>query len=56
VLSPNQVPAQIEQIANLSVSAQESLSLLHRLKSPHPSLPHPRRIGQQPAVDNAAYH
>ena len=44
MLSPDQVPAKIEVICYSSMGGNESLGLLHRLKSPHPSLPHPGRL------------
>jgi hypothetical protein len=44
VLSPNQVPTQIEQVTDSSVCTQESLSLLYRFKLTHTSLPYPGRL------------
>ena len=39
MFSSNQVPTQIEEIRDRSMSIKEPLSLLGRLEPPHPSLP-----------------
>ena len=44
MLSPNQVPTEIEQIADSSMSTQKSLGLPHRFKLTHPPFPHPSRF------------
>jgi hypothetical protein len=44
VFSPDQMPSKIEQIANCRMGTQESLSLLHRFESSHPTLSHPGRF------------
>lgn len=38
MLCSDQVPTEIEQILNRSMSTDKSLGLPHRLESPHPSL------------------
>jgi hypothetical protein len=43
-LSTDQVPAQIEQVTNRSMSTKESLRLPDRFELSHPSLPHPGRL------------
>ena len=44
MFSTNQVPAQIEQIANRSMDTQESLRLPYQLEPTHPSLPGTSRL------------
>ena len=44
MLSPDQVPTQVEQITDSSMSTQESLSLPYRFELAHPSLSHPGRL------------
>ena len=44
VLSADQVPPEIEQILNRGMGGDKSLRLLHRLESPHPSLPDPGHL------------
>ena len=44
MLSPYQVPTQIEKITYSSMSSNKSLSPTNRLELPHPSLPLPRRL------------
>ena len=40
MLSPDKVPAEIEQIGNCSMRRHESPRLHYRLEPPHPTLPH----------------
>jgi len=44
MLSPDQVSSQIEKIGYCSMSGHKPLGLLHRLESPHPSLPDPSHL------------
>ena len=44
MLSPDQVPSQIEEIRYGSVGTSESLSLSHRFEPPHPPLSYPGRF------------
>ena len=41
MLSANKMSTEVEQIGDCSMSSHKSLSLPHRLESPHPSLSHP---------------
>ena len=40
MLSANKMSTEVEQIGDCSMSSHKSLSLPHRLESPHPSLPY----------------
>jgi len=44
MLSPNQVPPQIEQVIDGSMGSYESQRLPHRLETPHSALSNPRRL------------
>ena len=44
MLRSDQVPAQIEQIADRSMGTEESLSLSNKLEPPHPSLSYSGRL------------
>ena len=44
MLCANQIPSQIEQVANGGMSTKEPLSLLDRFESPHTPLSHPGRL------------
>jgi len=39
-----QVPAEVEEVRDGGMSADEALSLKHGLESPHRPLPHPGRL------------
>ena len=44
MLCANQMPSQIEQVANGGMSTKEPLSLLDRFEPPHTPLSHPGRL------------
>jgi len=44
MFSLHQMPSQIEQVTDSSMSTQEPLRLTDRFKSPHPPLSHPDRL------------